>query len=50
MTQSSYNNIIQMFNEKLNKEMGKSLSLELEKNQWENDYKLLCKTHEECVS
>ncbi|KAF0736578.1 TTKRSYEDQ domain-containing protein, partial [Aphis craccivora] len=46
ISQNSYKSIIQVYNEKLNEEMNRSLSLEQEKIHWENEYKLLCKKKE----
>ncbi|KAL5237924.1 hypothetical protein ACI65C_005334 [Semiaphis heraclei] len=46
ISQNSYKSVIHVYNEKLNEEMNRSLSLEQEKNRWENEYKLLCKKKE----
>jgi len=46
ISQNSYKSIIHVYNEKLNEEMNRSLSLEQEKIHWENEYKLLCKKKE----
>lgn len=46
ISQNSCKSIIQVYNEKLNEEMNRSLSLEQEKIHWENEYKLLCKKKE----
>ncbi|CAI6359702.1 unnamed protein product [Macrosiphum euphorbiae] len=46
ISQNSYKSIIHVYNEKLNEEMNRSLSLEQEKIHWENEYKLLCKNKE----
>lgn len=46
ISQNSYKSIIHIYNEKLNEEMNRSLSLEQEKIHWENEYKLLCKKKE----
>lgn len=47
ISQNKYDNLLQSFNEKLNQEMNKSLSLEQEKLYWENEYKLLCKKYDD---
>ncbi|XP_015368349.1 PREDICTED: uncharacterized protein LOC107164873, partial [Diuraphis noxia] len=46
ISQNSYESIIHVYNEKLNEEINRSLSLEQEKMHWENEYKLLCKKKE----
>jgi len=45
ISQKSYENIIRVYNEKLNQEMNRSLSLEQEKIHWENEYKLISKNN-----
>lgn len=46
ISQHSYEQMIDIYNQKLNAEMNKSVSLEKDKNHWENEYKLLYKKHE----
>ncbi|VVC24147.1 Uncharacterised domain KLRAQ/TTKRSYEDQ, C-terminal [Cinara cedri] len=50
ISQNKYDDIIQSYNEKLNQEMNRSLSLEQEKLHWENEYKLLCKKYDDITN
>lgn len=44
-SQNNNDTLIHVYNEQLNKEMKKSLSLEQEKMRWENEYNLLYKKY-----